>query len=126
MGGVHDPRDYGPALVLKEAGAILSWLSPQPDTDPVSIINGTSYSYTDPHCDKANNFEYDIAFLLYLNSSFTGGDFCFMDLHCDRFVQPKAGRFLSFTSSIENIHRVTPVLSGNRLLLSVWYSLSKS
>lgn len=125
-GGIHDPRDQEPALELKEAGAILSWLSPQTDTDPISIINGMTYSYTDPHCDKANNFEYDVGFLLYLNSSFKGGDFCFMDLDADRIVQPKAGRFLSFTSSIENIHRVTPVLSGNRLLLSVWYSLAKS
>jgi hypothetical protein len=115
-----------PALALKEAGVILSWLSPQSGTNNVSIINGTAYSYTDPHCDKANNFEYDVGFLLYLNSSFKGGDFCFMDLDCDRFVQPKAGRFLSFTSSIENIHRVAPVLTGNRLLLSIWYSLLKS
>jgi hypothetical protein len=41
-----------------------------------------------------------------------------MDLDSDMYVQPKAGRFLSFTSSVENIHRVTPVTSGNRLLLS--------
>lgn len=112
------------SVVLTEAGSILSWLSPQLKTDAISLINGQPYSYTDPHCDKANNFEYDVGFLLYLNSEFEGGDFCFMDMNVDRFVQPKAGRFLSFTSSIENIHRVTPVIKGNRLLLSVWYKMN--
>ena len=34
------------------------------------------------HCDKANNFEYDVSCILYLNdegADFTGGEFVFMD-----------------------------------------------
>jgi hypothetical protein len=71
---------WGLQAGLKEAGAILSWLSPQHTSDPVSIINGNNYSYTDPHCDKANNFNYDVAFLLYLSSEFEGGGFLFYGL----------------------------------------------
>ena len=99
-----------------------------------------------PHCDKANNFEYDIGCLLYLSTSgvnFTGGNFIFMDMvqrksaaKCidessedvlfERAVQPVAGRFLLFSNTWEHmsVHRMAPVLTGDRLLLSAWYTVS--
>lgn len=103
----------------QEAGAILSWLSPFQTSDK------SLYRYTDPHVDKANNFEYDVGCLLYLNSDFTGGDFVFMDEDKDYIVQPKSGRVLLFSSSIENVHRVEQVTRGNRMLLSVWHSVKQ-
>ena len=82
-----------------------------------------SISYWAVHCDKANNFEYEVGCLLYLNSSFKGGDFVFVDDDGDRVIEPIENRLLVFTSSVENIHRVEKVTEGDRMLLSVWYSL---
>ena len=102
---------------LVEAGSILSWLSK-------AANESSAYKYWDAHCDKANNFEYDLSVLLYLNSDFSGGEFVFMDDDIDRVVQIRAGRLLLFDSTISNIHRVERVLSGNRMALSIWYSCS--
>ena len=104
---------------LVEAGSILSWLS-KASNDSIA------YKYWDAHCDKANNFEYDVSVLLYLNSDFSGGEFVFMDDNIDRVVQIRAGRLLLFDSTISNIHRVERVLSGDRMALSIWYSYSSS
>lgn len=104
---------------LVEAGSILSWLS-KASNDSIA------YKYWDAHCDKANNFEYDVSVLLYLNSDFSGGEFVFMDDNIDRVVQIRAGRLLLFDSTIYNIHRVERVLSGDRMALSIWYSYSSS
>ena len=41
-------------------------------------------------------------------------------------MKPVQARLLLFESSIENIHRVNPVSSGQRLSLSVWFSRSMS
>jgi hypothetical protein len=123
-----------------EAGSIISWLSPPyainfdhettgfhlPQTAlPVDIIapeEGT-YSYWSAHCDKANNNDYDVSCLLYLNSDFAGGDLIMMDEGVDWHIEPKRGRLLIFNSCVNNIHRVQAVTKGNRFLLSVWYSL---
>eukprot|EP01038_Epipyxis_sp_PR26KG_P008406 gene8406-11365_t len=119
---------------LFEAGSIISWLSP-----PHSINNNNSgtnllpvneivpiegtYSYWSAHCDKANNNEYDLSVLLYLNNEFSCGNLVFMDENGEDFViEPKRGRLVIFNSCIENIHRVQAVTEGNRFLLSVWFS----
>ncbi len=91
-------------------------------TDVIAPEEGT-YSYWSAHCDKANNNEYDLSALLYLNSDFSGGDLLFMDENrVDSVVQPKRGRLVVFNSCVKNIHRVKAVTAGNRFLLSVWYS----
>jgi hypothetical protein len=123
-----------------EAGSIIFWLSPpdainfdhettsfhQPQTallvDIIAPEEGT-YSYWSAHCDKANNNDYDVSCLLYLNSDFTGGDLIMMDEGVDWHIEPKRGRLLIFNSCVNNIHRVQAVTKGNRFLLSVWYSL---
>lgn len=77
-----------------------------------------------PHVDKANQPEYDLSALLYLTTQgvhFSGGEFAFNDVACDRLVRPIAGRLLSFPSGFDNLHQVRPVRSGNRLVLSVWF-----
>jgi hypothetical protein len=112
---MHEVAQKKTGFSLAENGVVLSWLSP--------VVNEhIAYKYWEAHCDKANNKEYDFAALLYLNSEFTGGQFVLMDDHIDRMIEPTCGRLLIFKSSIENIHRVERVKTGDRLLLSAWYS----
>ena len=97
------------------------------------------YNYSNLHCDKANNFEYDVSCVLYLNNGFTGGELVFVDEidesdnhqknvdESDRefvnwLLPPKEGRLVIFNASLENIHRVNPVLKGDRFSLAVWFS----
>lgn len=40
----------------------------------------------------------------------------------DLVVEPKAGRTLIFTSSLENIHFVERVSKGERFVLSFWFT----
>ena len=37
-------------------------------------------------------------------------------------VEPRKGRLVMFTSGNENIHRVRKVLSGTRLVMSMWFT----
>ena len=120
-----------------------SKIEPLQQTLPVDVIapaEGT-YSYWSAHCDKANNNDYDLSALLYLNNDFSGGDLIFMDsdrqtnlesTSCENraatqesVIQPKRGRLVVFNSCVENIHRVQAVTEGNRFLLSVWYSFQR-
>jgi len=106
---------------ITETGCIISWLSPL-DATP----HNEEYAYTVLHCDKANNFEYDISALLYLSThdqDFGGGELRFVDPVSLKEVAllPDAGRLVVFDSGIDNLHRVSPVSWGDRLLLSVWY-----
>mmetsp|Transcript_2265 Transcript_2265/g.4654 ORF Transcript_2265/g.4654 Transcript_2265/m.4654 type:complete len:120 (+) Transcript_2265:133-492(+) len=55
-----------------------------------------------------------------------GGAFAFLDAdRCDRIVEPAAGRLLAFTSGIENVHQVRPLMSGERLAIAMWFTLSR-
>lgn len=98
---------------IKEAGSILSWLT---------SANVAFPDYTEVHCDQLNNHTYDYTLICYLSSSQKGGNFVFMDEDIEYHVEPRVGRLLGFESSIVNIHRVMPVLSGNRFALSMWFS----
>lgn len=76
--------------------------------------------------DKANLPAYDVSALLYLSTQgecFEGGYFAFNDADADRLVKPIAGRLLTFSSGFSNLHQVRPVLTGDRVVLSVWFSL---
>lgn len=121
---------------LNYEGSILSWLSSMNNIDKKDqlIINTSTledgnsnlYSYANIHCDKANNFNYDISIIFYLNSNFNGGKFIFIDEDKYYSIDPIAGRIILFHSGIENIHQVTPVLSGYRYAISLWLSYNKS
>lgn len=103
-------------LPIEEAGSILSWLSPSAET------NEPAYSAV--HCDKANNYLYDLSAILYLSSAdehFTGGELTFCDQEANCFVRPRVGTLVMFDAGLSNIHRVERVLTGDRLALSVWY-----
>jgi hypothetical protein len=58
--------------------------------------------------------------------SFEGGSFVFQDSDADRFVSPTCGRLVSFSSGLENVHRVERVTSGSRLVLAMWFTCSPS
>jgi len=78
-----------------------------------------------PHVDVANQPDYDVSALLYLSTmgtDFEGGYFSFNDADADRFVEPTAGRLIAFPSGFDNMHHVRPVVSGERFVLSIWYS----
>ena len=110
---------------LDEAGCIVSWLSPSAPPAPSRGVESSAYHYSDWHCDKANNFEYDITALLYLSQQdvdFGGGSLVFADAtSASSIVHPLPGRLVVFDAGLESIHRVQPVEWGDRLLLSVWY-----
>ena len=131
---------------LEESGAIFSRLVSVPEV--VEIGSGDELgreriapddlpAYAVPHCDKANNYEYDVSGLLYLSSGsgldFRGGELCFLreeeeeeDVEC--FLEPRKGRFAVFSSSLDrvNVHRVMRLKSGERHLLSVWWRAAEA
>jgi len=115
-------------LELVEKGAILSWLGAPEDGFSRAGKVVPTYNYYDPHCDKANNEEYDFTVLLYLNKSseYKGGQLVLLDDHIDRVIEPQCGRLLLFESSLQNIHRVERVEEGNRLVLSLWLGLKET
>ena len=121
---------------LQLAGTLASKLSPPADPR----VPG----YWNPHVDKANRVLYDFSAILYLTTcddDFFGGRFVFLDVDNNneheatnddndlqvtrRIVVPRAGRFVSFTSGIENVHCVEKVLSGERYTLSAWFTYGK-
>ena len=55
---------------------------------------------------------------------FEGGMFAFLDEDKDRLVAPRCGRLLSFSSGLENPHRVEQVTRGSRLVLAFWFTCS--
>ena len=117
---------------LRQEGSIVSWLSCMEDRDGQANRiesrfedgNNNLYTYSNVHCDKANNCRYDISAILYLNDGFEGGQLVFLDEHSDFLIEPSTGRAVLFHSCVRNIHQVRPVLSGHRLGISVWFSAS--
>ena len=82
--------------------------------------------YWNAHSDKANIASYDHSALLYLSQpqDFEGGAFAFVDADADRLVAPTCGRMLTFSSGLENLHRVERVSRGARLVLALWFTCS--
>lgn len=105
--------------------------------------------YWHPHADHNNTAHYHYSGLLYMstyNEDFTGGKFKFIRPEFDLFehsnmvegdmtnlatptdadvqleVEPKAGRVVIFTAGHENTHYVERVTSGQRFVLSFWFT----
>ena len=57
---------------------------------------------------------------------FEGGEFAFIDEDADRVVQPLAGRLVTFSSGLENLHRVEQVTRGTRYVLAMWFTCSEA
>lgn len=90
-----------------------------------SKVDDASEFVSRPHADKANNENYDWSGVLYLssvNQDFRGGELVFIDADIDRVVRPVRGRFLLFSSGLENVHRVLPMLDGLRYVVSFWFT----
>ena len=111
---------------LYDSGALLTRLDAE-FADDAYEVNHT-HAYWNPHVDKANIASYDYSALLYLNAqgdAFEGGDFAFVDEEDDKTVAPRAGRLLTFTSGLENLHQVREVTKGSRLVLAMWFTCSE-
>ena len=96
--------------------------------------------YWHAHSDMANTAHYFYSGLLYLSDfevDFTGGRFLFLshnsssgddvyvpddDYTVDSVVEPRRGRVVVFTAGEENMHRVERVTSGERFVLSFWFT----
>jgi len=62
--------------------------------------------------------------VLYLSTQgeeFTGGGFAFVDPHGRLEVTPKRGLALTFSSGWENVHGVSPLISGQRYALPAFF-----
>jgi len=124
---------------VDEVANLVSWISGPYEADEAStepeelkgynwMRDTLSATYL-PHVDKANVPEYDVSALLYLSTNrrdFTGGLFAFNDSDCDRLVEPTDGRLIAFCSGFDNLHQVRPVLTGERFVLSIWYSRNEN
>ncbi|CAE7782015.1 Ogfod3, partial [Symbiodinium sp. KB8] len=80
------------------------------------------------HCDESSfdRFHYSAVLWLTAQNSTTGGEVQFYDSEKRDWrvtVQPIPGRLAIFTSGWENIHRVTPLLVGERWSLPVFASV---
>jgi hypothetical protein len=99
-----------------------------------SRIQGGNFEVTSPnqeyyheHVDELQYGSFDYTALVYLSSfqqDFTGGEFSFNGQY-PLLVQPKKGRFSTFTSSSENPHQVHKVLNGTRLAFTVAFTCNQ-
>lgn len=103
--------------------------------------------YWHPHADHNNTAHYHYSGLLYMSTygeHFTGGRFKFIDSNFELFstqpadgslslatpteqdvqleVQPRTGRAVIFTAGHENTHLVERLQSGQRFVLSFWFT----
>lgn len=104
---------------------------------PSGYALGYASGYSKPHVDKANVMYYDYSAVLYLNSGtmtdkrgrtkthFEGGELVFLDKEDDVVVTPQAGRLVTFSGGLENLHSVRPVTTGSRMALLMWFSCKK-
>lgn len=124
--------DSGRGGDLQVADALLARLAAPmpiggpPPGNPAENPLGAGGGYWAPHVDKANVEAYDVSAVLYLSTlgaDFSGGEFAFNDPESvDRVVEPRAGRLLLFDAGPENLHQVLPVVDGQRLALSAWFT----
>lgn len=91
--------------------------------------------YWHAHADRNNTPHYHYSGLLYMStyqSDFTGGRLRFYDANkydiadeddaVDLIMEPRQGRVVIFSSGHENVHRVEEVHSGQRYVLSFWFT----
>jgi hypothetical protein len=96
--------------------------------------------YWHPHADQLNTPHYHYSGLLYLstyNADFNGGRLVFLknkhnyntpvkESDIELVVEPKIGRLAIFTSGEEHYHYVEKLTSGQRLVLSFWFTCNPS
>lgn len=101
-----------------------------------SVPLTTHDEYFHPHNDKLQYGSFVVTALVYLNTyeqDFKGGEFVFLNRKSSTNeetvslskVLPFPGRLLLFTSSEENIHYVSRVLSGTRFALTIAFTMDE-
>ena len=90
---------------------------------------GVHDEYWHRHVDRENTEHYHYSGLLYMSdfgTDFTGGLLHFYSAstpsEVELTVEPRAGRVVIFTAGSENPHMVERVTSGDRLVLSFWFT----
>jgi predicted 2-oxoglutarate/Fe(II)-dependent dioxygenase YbiX len=82
------------------------------------------------HVDRNNTPHYHYSGLLYMSTyeeNFNGGRLIFYNSdQIETIIEPKRGRIAIFSSGAENSHRVEKVISGERFVLSFWFTCDKS
>jgi len=83
--------------------------------------------YWHPHVDRQNTAHYHYSGLLYLSNygeDFSGGRLIFIDEEDENkiIVEPKIARMAIFTSGNEHPHYVERLESGQRFVLSFWFT----
>lgn len=80
------------------------------------------------HCDQWSNLptygggaKRDISSIIYLSDDFTGGELEFPDI--GMMIEPSAGSAIFFTGTEEYMHRVRPVISGNRMTCTGFWTM---
>jgi hypothetical protein len=81
--------------------------------DKLEIVKREEGSYMDNHVDKGDA----IAFILYLNDEFEGGETVFEN---QTTIKPKKGRLLVFSNGIIQ-HKVNLITKGERYVLAGWF-----
>lgn len=59
--------------------------------------------------------------ILYLNSEFTGGELCFESSE-EPAIRPVPGLYVTFACTRDFVHEVTPVTSGRRYSMALWFT----
>lgn len=72
------------------------------------------------HADDCAEFPRIVSVSYFMNDDFDGGELVFPD-H-DITIKPKPGKFVLFSSSFAYLHRVSPVVRGNRQVAVRWYN----
>jgi hypothetical protein len=72
------------------------------------------------HTDDCAEFPRVVSVVMFLNDDFSGGELVFENHNL--VIEPKAGKIVLFSSSFPFVHRVNPVLFGNRHTAITWYS----
>lgn len=81
--------------------------------DNLEIVKRTAPSKMDNHFDSGDA----IAFILYLNNNFMGGETVFEN---ETTIVPKPGRLLIFSNGTL-LHKVNEITQGNRYVIAGWF-----
>jgi hypothetical protein len=113
----------------------------RPDQAFIRRLSGGGADCGRVHADELSTPSFHYSAILYLNSAhdgaFSGGDLTFVErpsdgerskdstessAGCGPLVRPAAGDAVMFSSGLENVHWVTPLLAGTRVNMPVFFT----
>ena len=115
-------------LIARAADVPASWVSFASHFLSHLMTDGNTTTKGPIHCDESSfdRFHYSAVLWLTGQNSTTGGEVQFFGASQREWrvtVQPRPGRLAIFSSGWENIHRVTPLLAGERWSLPLFASV---